>query len=208
MIGVIGKKVGMTQVFDERGVLTPVTVIRIVENTVVSDRTEERDGYKAVVVGAFDAKKNRVTKPYAGQFGENISPKQRLIEFKDFDHECSVGDTFGIELLEGFEYVDVIGTSKGKGYQGVIKRHGASGGKMSHGSKFHRGLGSTGMAAWPSKVQKGSKMPGRMGAERRTVQNLRVIGVDVEKKVVLVKGAVPGKNDGMVVVRTPKKMEL
>ncbi len=205
MIGLIGKKIGMTQVFDDRGVLTPVTVIKVEDNVVVGARTPERDGYSACVLGSFDMKAQRVSMPYAGQFPGNIGAKQRVVEFRDFDREYEVGGTFGVDLFSDFSYVDVVGTSKGKGYQGVMKRHGFGGGRKSHGSKFHRAPGSTGMAAWPSKVHKGTKMPGRMGGARSTVQNLKVVDIDTDNGLLLVGGAVPGPRNGVVVVQAAKK---
>lgn len=206
MLGLIGKKVGMTQVFDEGGQLLPVTVIKIEPNVVVDQRTVEKNGYSAVLLGAHAAKPSRVTKPAGGQFEkQGVEPKRHLVEFKDFEQECAVGDSLGVELFENTAFVDVVGTSKGKGYQGVMKRHGFGGGRKTHGSKFHRGNGSTGMAAWPSRVIKGTKMAGRMGGERRTVQNLRVVGIDVERATLLVSGAVPGTKDGYVLVQRAKK---
>jgi len=205
MVGLIGKKVGMTQVFDDRGELTPVTVIQIDKNTVVGERTEDKDNYSAVIVGAESMKKNRVKKPYAGQFKAVDVPLRHLMEFKEFDQEVAIGDTLGVEVFNDFEYVDVTGITKGKGYQGVVKRYGFGGGRKTHGSKFHRTNGSTGMAAWPSRVIKGTKMAGRMGGEKRTAQNLRIIKVDEEKQIILVKGQVPGRRGGMLVVRTAKK---
>ena len=205
MIGLIGKKAGMTQVFDEEGTLTPVTVIQIEPNVVVANRTVEKDGYDAVVLGSLDMKSSHVTKPYAGQFKEDTAPKKHVMEIRDFEKECNVGDSFGVEIIENLAFVDVIGTSKGKGFQGVMKRHNFSGGRATHGSKFHRANGSTGMAAYPSKVIKGTKMAGRMGGERKTVQNLEVVRVDAEKNIVLVKGAVPGTKNSIVLVRKAKK---
>ena len=205
MIGLIGKKAGMTQVFDSEGTLTPVTVIKVEPNVVVANRTVEKDGYNAVVLGSVEMKSSHVTKPYAGQFKEDLTPKKHVMEIRDFEKECNVGDSFGVELIENLIYVDVIGTSKGKGFQGVMKRHNFSGGRATHGSKFHRANGSTGMAAWPSKVIKGTKMAGRMGGEKKTVQNLEIVRVDAEKKIVLVKGAVPGTKDSVVLVRKAKK---
>ncbi len=205
MIGLIGKKIGMTQVFDEKGFITPVTVLQIDENTVVAERSKDKHGYDAVVLGAGDMKERRATKPYKGQFPEGAKPKRVLKEFRNFDAEYTVGGSLGVELLGDLEYVDVQGISKGKGYQGVMKRHGFGGGRKTHGSKFHRGLGSTGMAAWPSKVQKGTKMPGRMGSDKVIVQNLRVVRVDADKKVILVKGAIPGPRGSSVIVREAKK---
>lgn len=204
MLGLIGRKVGMTQVFDERGVLTPVTVIKIEDNQVVGERNEEKNGYNAVVLGAVDEKATRVTKPYAGQFGK-LTPKKHLVELRDFESDYEVGKNMGAELFNDVKFVDIQGTSKGKGYQGVMKRHGFSGGGMTHGSKFKRGLGATGMAADPSKVHKGTKMPGRMGGDKTTVQNLRLVRVDEEKQFILVKGAVPGPRKGIVLVTKAKK---
>ena len=205
MLGLIGKKVGMTQVFDESGVLTPVTVISFEENVIVGERTQEKNGYSAHIVGSVAMKQNRVKKPYAGQFADGISPKKQLMEFRDSDLTYAVGESYGVEIFEDIQYVDVMGTSKGKGYQGVMRRHGFGGGRKTHGSKFHRGLGGTGMAAWPAKVMKGTKMPGRMGGVQSTVQNLEVVKVDAEKQVLLVKGAVPGTRNSIVVVRDAKK---
>ena len=200
MIGVIAEKVGMTQVFDENGVLTPVTVIKVGENIVVDHKTPERDGYNSVVLGYGDVKVSRLTKPYIGQFGE-VSPCKHLKEMRDFEIECKKGDKIGIEVFNDIDKVDVVGTSKGKGFQGVMKRHNFGGGRQTHGSKFHRAGGSTGMAAWPSRVFKNTKMAGRMGGARTTVQNLKVVKVDAEKNVLLVAGAVPGVNKCIVVVR-------
>jgi large subunit ribosomal protein L3 len=205
MIGLIGKKIGMTQVFDDKGVLTPVTVIKVEDNVVVSERTVERDGYRACVLGSVEQKAHRLSKPVAGQFREGIAPKHYLREFRDFDADFTIGGTFGVDLIDGYPYLDVVAISKGKGYQGVMKRHGFGGGRASHGSKFHRELGSLGMAADPSKVHKGSKMPGRMGAERTTVQNLRVVEIDRENGLVMVRGAVPGRSNAMVIVGPAKK---
>lgn len=205
MIGLIGKKVGMTQVFDETGVVTPVTVVKIDPNVVVGHRTEEKDGYNAVLLGAGEMKESRTTKPYAGQFVDDVKPQQRLVEIRDFEQECKIGDTFGVDLFNDISFIDVIGTSKGKGTQGVVKRWGFGGGRATHGSKFHRENGATGMAAWPSKVIKGLKMSGRMGNERVTVQNLKIVKVDAEKQVVLVKGAVPGRKNGALILQKAKK---
>lgn len=206
MLGLIGKKVGMTQVFDEFGELMPVTVIRVEPNLVVDQRTLEKNGYSAIVLGASEVKASRVTAPVRGQFEKNgVDPRRHVVEMRDFDRDCAVGDTLGVELFENAAFVDVIGTSKGKGYQGVMKRHGFGGGRKTHGSKFHRANGSTGMAAWPSRVIKGTKMPGRMGGDRRTVQNLRIVSIDAEQQMILVNGAVPGSRDSYVIVQASKK---
>lgn len=205
MLGLMAKKVGMTQVFDNDGNLTPVTVLRVDPNIVIAQKTEEKYGYSAVVLGIDDMKKNRVTKPYAGQFPEGVNPKKRLREFRNFEKECAVGDSLGAELFEGCRYVDVTGVSKGKGFQGVVKRWGFGGGRNTHGSKFHREPGSTGQCTSPGRSFKNVKMPGRMGRERVTVLNLKVVKVDVENQLIMVRGAVPGVNKGTVVVRAAVK---
>ena len=205
MLGLVAKKVGMTQVFDNDGNLTPVTVLRVDPNIVVAQKTKEKNGYNAVVIGVGDKKKSRVTKPYAGQFPEGIAPKQTFREFRDFEKECAVGDSLGVELFESLRFVDVTGVSKGKGFQGVIKRWGFSGGRASHGSKFHREPGSTGQCTSPGRSFKNIKMPGRMGRERVTVLNLKVVKVDVDSRLIMVRGAVPGSNKGSVVVRAAVK---
>lgn len=205
MVGLIGKKVGMTQVFDEDGSLVPVTVLHVAPNTVVGERTVERDGYAAAVLGAFEKKESRVTKPYRGQFPEGVKPLGEVRELRDFEGEYEVGGSVDLSLFEDILFVDVIAMTKGRGYQGVMKRHGFGGGRKTHGSKFHRENGSTGMAASPSKVIKGTKMAGRMGVRRQTVQNLRVVQMDPEKQTIVVRGAVPGANGGVVLVRDAKK---
>jgi large subunit ribosomal protein L3 len=205
MVGLIAKKVGMTQVFDDAGNLTPVSVIRVDPNIVIAHKTKEKDGYNAVVVGIDDQKESRVTKPYKGQFPENITPKKRIRELRDFEKEVAVGDSLGVEVLDGIRYVDVSGVSKGKGFQGVVRRYGFGGGRKTHGSKFHREPGSTGQSTYPHKTFKNVKLPGRMGRENVTVLSLRVIKIDPEKQLVMVKGAVPGINKGLVFVRAAVK---
>ena len=208
MIGLIGKKVGMTQVFDENGILTPVTVIRVEPNTVVAERTKEKSGYSAVVLGAEDVRENRVSRPYRGQFKGEITPKRFLVEIADFDHEYALGGLLDLNVFDGCRHVDVRGKSKGKGFQGVMKRYGFGGGRATHGSKFHRTAGSTGNATYPGHLFKGIKMAGRMGGEKVTVQNLEFVRIDKEKQVLLVKGAVPGANNGMVLVTYSRKKEM
>jgi len=205
MLGLIARKVGMTQVFDDEGNLAPVTVMRVEPNIVIAQKTEEKDGYNAVVVGIDEQKKNRVTKPYAGQFPENITPKKRIKELRDFEKETAVGDSLGVQVLEGIRYVDVSGISKGKGFQGVVKRFGFGGGRKTHGSKFHREPGSTGQATYPHRTFKNTKLPGRMGRENVTVLSLRVIKIDGEKQLIMVRGSVPGINKGLVFVRAAVK---
>lgn len=201
MFGLIGKKAGMTQVFDETGTLVPVTVITFEPNVVVGKRTTEKNGYEAVVLGAGDIKPQRASKPYLGQFAEGIAPKRVLRELRGYNTDKDVGESLGLELFENSLFVDVIGVSKGKGYQGVMRRHGFGGGRKTHGSKFHRGNGSTGMAASPSRVIKGTKMAGRMGHDNVTVHNLRLVKVDTDKNALLIQGAVPGPKDTYVFVR-------
>jgi large subunit ribosomal protein L3 len=205
MLGLYARKVGMTQVFDEAGNLLPVSVLRIDPNVVISKKTKEADGYAAVVVGIDDAKKNRVTKARAGQFPQDIPPKKKICELRDFEKEVAVGDSLGIEVLKDVRYVDVSGVSKGKGFQGVVKRYKFGGGRKTHGSKFHREPGSTGQSTYPAKTFKNVKLPGRMGREKTTVLSLMVVKTDPEKQLIMVQGAVPGINKGLVFVRSAVK---
>ena len=204
MKGLIAKKVGMTQVFDESGNLTPVTVIHVEPNTVVATKTKETCGYDAVVLGVGDLKPNKANKAYAGIFPENVSPKRHLKEFRDFDSEVKVGETIGLELFDGTRFLDVTATSKGKGFQGVMKRWGFHGGRATHGSKFHREAGGTGTIN-PQHTLKNVKMAGRMGFRRVTVQNLKIVKVDPELNVILVRGAVPGNKNCTLIVKSAVK---
>lgn len=205
MKGLIAKKVGMTQVFDENGNLTPVTVIRVEPNTVVATKTEEKCGYNAIVLGLEYLKANKASKPYAKQFPEDITPKRHLKEFRDFEGDVKVGDQIGVEMFEKIRFIDVTATSKGKGFQGVMKRWGFHGGRATHGSKFHREAGGTGCSTTPGHTLKNIKMPGHMGFERVTVQNLKVVKVDPELKVLMVRGAVPGNKDCTLIVKAAVK---
>ncbi|HZK19995.1 MAG TPA: 50S ribosomal protein L3 [Treponemataceae bacterium] len=208
MKGLIAKKVGMTQVFDEDGNLTPVTVIHVEPNTVVALKDEKTFGYNAVVLGFGGIKESKCSKPYTGQFSENITPKRKLKEFRNFEGEVAVGDEVNVELFNSVRYLDVTATSKGKGFQGVVKRWGFHGGRASHGSKFHRGAGGTGMCTSPGRSFKNTKMPGRMGNERVTVQNLRVVKIDPDLNVLMVRGSVPGKKNCTLIVKTAVKKEF
>lgn len=203
MNGILAKKIGMTQVFEESGDLVPVTVLQAGPMVVVQKKTVETDGYNAIVVGFGEINEKNVNKPRKGQFKKaNTSYKRYLREFKVDDVEkYNLGDEITVEIMDGIEFVDVIGTSKGKGTQGVIKRHGFGRGRESHGSKFHRMPGGMGAATWPGKVFKGHRMMGRMGNERTTVQNLKVVRVDKENGIILIKGAVPGPKKGLITVR-------
>ncbi|MDC7244847.1 MAG: 50S ribosomal protein L3 [Sphaerochaetaceae bacterium] len=205
MLGLIGKKIGMTQVFDANGILTPVTVIKIEDNVVIENRTVEKNGYNSCVLGSFDKKKSQTTKPYAGQFTDVCAPKKTLVEMRDFDKEAAVGEVLKVDVFNDVSFVDVVGTSKGKGFQGGMKRHNFAGGRATHGSKFHRDIGGTAMSASPSRTFKGKRMAGRMGADKVTVQNLRVVRVDEEMQVLLVKGAIPGPAQSVVIVKKAKK---
>lgn len=205
MIGLIGKKVGMTQVFDSTGRLVPVTVIAVGPNKVVSTKKTEADGYNAVVIGCNDMKKSHVTKPYAGQFPEGMVPTKILHEMRDFSADVEPGAELAVSLFEGTRFVDVVAVSKGKGFQGVVKRWGFGGGRKTHGSKFHREPGSTGQNTYPHRTFKNKKMPGHMGNERVTVQNLKLVKVDVEGGFMLVRGAIPGPRNSFVLVRSAVK---
>ena len=201
--GIIGKKVGMTQIFDENGKVIPVTVIEAGPCAVVQKKTVENDGYSAVQLGFSDAKVNRVNKPLKGHFAKgDVAPKKVLREFRlEDDSALNVGDIVKADIFADGEYVDVTGTSKGKGYQGTIKRWNGSRLKETHGTgPVHRHAGSMGACSTPSRIFKGKKMPGHMGAERVTVQNLIVAKVDAENNLLAIKGAVPGPKGGTVLV--------
>ncbi len=205
MIGLIGKKAGMTQIFTEAGYLVPVTVIQVEPNTVVALKNEEKFGYSSVVLGLGELKEKHASKPYAGQFAEELKPLRFLKEFRGFEKEVKVGDKLGAEIFEKTSYLDVTAISKGKGFQGVMKRWGYGGGRASHGSKFHREAGSTGHCTTPGRSFKNTTMPGRMGSDRVTVQNLKVVKVDAELGVVMVRGSVPGKKDALVFLKSAVK---
>ncbi|UGQ17271.1 50S ribosomal protein L3 [Borrelia sp. RT1S] len=207
MLGLIGKKVGMTQIFQEDGSVVPVTVIEFESNYVIGKKTVERDGYDALIMGSVDLKSFKVPKPVRGQYKklENIEPRKYVIEFRGFKG-YDAGDEIKLDVFREIRYVDVTGTTKGKGFQGAMKRHNFSGGPSSHGSKFHRHLGGTGQATTPARTFKGTKMAGRMGGVQQTIQNLEIIFVDEEKRALLVKGAVPGVKGSFVIVKKAKKV--
>ncbi|MDI9490054.1 MAG: 50S ribosomal protein L3 [Clostridiaceae bacterium] len=200
----LGRKAGMTQLFDEHGLMIPVTVIDCGPLTVVQNKTEEIEGYQAVKVGFDQYKKHN--KPAIGQFTKvNVEPMRILREFRDTE-QYETGQTIKVdEMFEAGDKVDISGTSKGKGFQGSIRRHGFSKGPMSHGSKYHRGPGSMGSSATPARVQKGKKLPGQLGNKRTTVQNLEVVQVDGERNILVVKGAVPGPKGGLLEIKTSVK---
>ena len=203
MSGLIGKKIGMTSIFDENGKNIPCTVIEAGPCVVTQVRTEEVDGYSALQLGFDDKAEKRTSKAEQGHYKKaGASPKKKVVEFRDFEGEYKLGDTIGVDLFAEGEFVDVVGTSKGKGFQGVVKRHGFAGvGQATHGQHNRlRAPGSIGAASTPSKVIKGMRMAGRMGGERVTVQNLRVLKVVPEKNLLVVKGAVPGHKNAYVTV--------
>lgn len=203
--GLIGYKLGMTQVFlDGRG-LVPVTVLELGPCKVVQLKTLERDGYQAAQISFGGVKEKRVLKPLKGHYKKaDVVPARFLREFRGGEG-LSVGQVLALDVFSEGEFVDVVGTSRGKGFQGVMKRHGFGGGRKTHGSRFHRAPGSIGSSAYPSHVFKNKGMPGQMGGERVTTQGLEVVGVRPEENLILVKGAVPGGNKALVVVRKSVK---
>ncbi len=202
--GLIGKKLGMTQVFDGSR-LTPVTVIEAGPCRVVAVRTKEKDQYEAVQLSFGEVKERKLSKPELGHLKKNQAPPSRvLLEFKK-DGEATVGQVVTVEMFKKGDWVDVIGISKGKGFQGVVKRHHYAGGPESHGSMFHRAPGSIGASSFPSRVWKGKTLPGHMGSERVTVQRLKVIESRSGENLLFVRGAVPGAANGVIVVRKSKK---
>lgn len=204
--GILGRKLGMTQIFDEEGRIVPVTVIEAGPNVVLQKKTPETDGYVAIQLGFLDKKPKRATKPEKGHAAKaGTAPKRFVREIRDVELDrYEVGQTLTVDLFAPGELVDVTGTSKGKGTQGAIKRHNQARGPMAHGSGYHRGIGSRG-AIGPYRILKGTPGPGRMGNERVTVQNLLVVKVIPDKHLLLVKGAVPGPRGGFVIVRSAIK---
>lgn len=208
MKGILGRKLGMTQVFTEDGVLIPVTVVEATPNVVLQKKTVENDGYEAVQLGFEDVKEKRSTKPEIGHAAKaNTAPKRFVEEVRDCELEVNVGDEVKVDIFTAGETVDVIGTSKGKGFMGTIVRNNAKIGPKSHGSGHHRHIGSlatNGITSRQGKILKGTVMAGQEGCYRTTNQNLTVIKVDVENNYLLIKGNVPGPKRGMVMVRTAK----
>ena len=204
---ILATKVGMTQIFNEEGVLVPVTVLQAGPCVVTQVKTEENDGYKAVQVGFVDKREKLVSKPVKGHFDKaGVAYKRFVREFRlDNAEEYSVKDEIKADIFAAGDKIDATAVSKGKGFQGAIKRHGQSRGPMAHGSKYHRHAGSNGACSDPSKVFKGKKMPGHMGSKRVTVQNLEVVKVDAENNLVLVKGSVPGPRKSLVTLKETVK---
>ena len=204
---ILATKVGMTQIFNENGVLVPVTVLQAGPCVVTQVKTEENDGYKAVQVGFVDKREKLVNKPQKGHFDKaGVEPKKVLKEFRlDDTSNYEVGAEIKADVFAAGDKVDVTGVSKGHGYQGPIKRHGQSRGPMGHGSKFHRAVGSLSSATTPGKVKKGKKMAGHMGSVKVTIQNLEVVRADADKNLLLIKGAVPGPKNAVLVIKNSVK---
>lgn len=203
MKGLIGKKVGMTQVYDEKGVLIPVTVLQAGPCVVTGVKTKERDGYTAVQLGFGSRKAKNLTRADRGHLAKaGISGDRLPAVLREFrtDEVLECGSTVSVDVFAAGDYVDVVGVTKGHGFQGVVKRHNFAGGRASHGGAWERRPGSIGCCEWPGRVNKGKRMPGHDGNVRRTVQNLKVVRVMAEENVLLVKGAVPGANGGVLLV--------
>ena len=206
MKGILGRKKGMTEVFTADGKLIPVTVIEVEDNVVSQIKTKENDGYEAIQLATVEKKESRSNKPEIGHLKKaNTTPKRFLKEIRGVSvSDYALGDVLKADVFASGEMVDVTGTSKGKGFQGVIKRHNQSRGPMSHGSQYHRGVGSMGTML-PMRVLPGKKLPGHMGHVQVTIQNLEVVKVDLENNVILIKGSVPGPKNSLVLVRTAVK---
>ena len=208
MEGILGKKLGMTQIYADDGTAVPVTVIQAGPCLVVQRKTVETDGYDAVQIGLVEDKPaKKVGRPREGHFKKaGVAPVRRVVELLlDAGEDANPGDSIDVSIFAEKEWVDVIGTSKGKGFQGVMKRHGFRGGRASHGSMFHRAPGSIGQSAYPSRVMPGMRGTGRMGGDRVTVKNLQVIKVDAEQNLIYVRGAVPGPKSGFLQIRRAKR---
>lgn len=204
--GILGKKVGMTQIFTESGELIPVTVVEATPNVVLQVKTVETDGYEAIQVGYQDKREVLSNKPAKGHVAKaNTAPKRFIKEFKNVElGEYEVGKEIKVDVFQAGDVVDVTGTTKGKGFQGAIKRHGQSRGPMSHGSRYHRRPGSMGPVA-PNRVFKNKRLAGRMGDDRVTIQNLEVVKVDVERNVILIKGNIPGAKKSLITIKSAVK---
>jgi large subunit ribosomal protein L3 len=200
--GLIGKKLGMTQIFSDEGISVPVTVIEVEPSVVIQKKSKETDGYDALQLGYGRVKQRNVTKALQGHFKKADKGLFRVLREFDMDPEgCELGQELNAEMFSPGDYVDVVGTTKGKGFAGVVKRHGFRGGRATHGSMFHRAPGSIGASADPSRVFKGTKLPGHMGCGRKTAQNLLVWAVRPEMNVIMVRGAVPGSKNGFVLIK-------
>ena len=206
-LGLLGKKLGQTRVYDANGNVTAVTVVLAGPNRVLQCKTQQSDGYNAVQLGFDDQKEHRVTKPLLGHIKKQSGvPVKRIKEFRDFSKEVKPGETVGATLFAPGDYVDAIGVTKGRGFEGVVGRHGFRGGDSTHGAKgWHRRSGAIGQRLFPGTVMRGMKMPGHMGQVRRTTQNLEVIQVREADNVLLIRGAIPGSKGDYVIIRESKK---
>ncbi len=204
---ILGKKIGMTQIFTEDGLVIPVTVIEAGPVSVVQKKTVENDGYTAIQVGFADVKDKKLNKPEKGHLAKaGVANKKYLKEFRlDDDSAYNVGDEIKVDIFAEGDKIDVTGISKGHGYAGTVKRWGTHRGPMTHGSGYHRGVGSMGACSTPSRVMKNKRLPGHMGVDQVTVQNLDVVKVDAEKNIILVKGAVPGPKGGILTIKNSVK---
>ncbi|MFR7874314.1 MAG: 50S ribosomal protein L3 [Christensenellales bacterium] len=204
---IIGKKIGMTQIFDEKGRVIPVTAIEAGPCVIAQVKNVETDGYEAIQLGFGEVKESKVNRPIKGHFAKSkLTPKKHLREFRvDSVEGVKVGDELKVDTFAAGDKVDIQGISKGKGFQGVIKRHGQSRGPMGHGSMYHRRPGSMGPTSTPGRVFKGKKLPGHMGRNTITIQNLEVVKVDLDKNVILVKGSVPGANGSILKIKSSIK---
>ena len=205
--GILAQKLGMTQIFDEIGRVVPVTVVLAGPNAVVQKKTVEKDGYDSVQVGFIDLKEKKANKPSKGHFAKaGVTPKKYVKELRlDDVSGLNVGDEIKADIFEAGEKIDVAGITKGKGFAGTIKRWGTHRGPMTHGSGYHRGPGSMGMCSDPGRGYKGKRLPGHMGVERVTIQNLTVVKVDAEKNIMLIKGGVPGPKGGLLIIKNTVK---
>ena len=206
-LGLLGKKLGHTRVYDSHGVATAVTVVLAGPNHVIQCKTQQSDGYNAVQLGFAEQKENRLTKPLLGHIRKfSGKPVKRIKEFRNFSKEVKPGDTVGPTLFAPGDFVDAIGVTKGRGFEGVVKRHRFAGGDSTHGAKgWHRRIGAIGQRLFPGTVMRGTKMPGHMGQVRRTTQNLEVIQVREADNLLLIKGAIPGAEGDYVIIRESKK---
>jgi large subunit ribosomal protein L3 len=208
MLGLLGKKLGQTSVYNAQGVIVPVTIVRVGPNRVLQTKTQASDGYNAVQLGFDDQKEHRVTKGLLGHFKKyGATPTKRVREFRDFTLPVKPGDVIGAGIFAQGDFVDAIGITKGRGFEGVMKRHRFRGGDASHGAKgFRRRSGAIGQRLFPGTVMRGMKMPGHMGQVRRTAQNLQIIQVREADNLLLIKGAIPGSNNDYVIIREAKKL--
>ena len=206
-LGLLGKKLGQTRVYNAKGIITPVTIVLAGPNRVLQCKTQQSDGYNAVQLGFGDQKEHRVTKPLLGHIKKfNGVPVKRILEFRNFTKEVKPGDVVGPALFAPGDYVDAIGFTKGRGFEGVVARHAFRGGDSTHGAKgWHRRSGAIGQRLFPGTVMRGMKMPGHLGQVRRTAQNLLVVQVREAENVLLIRGAIPGSNGDYVVIRESKK---